>query len=69
MFKGTDYRRVIQELVFFFLPLFLFTTALAFPGGWEREAKAAEALAGKVDDLVDIKEMNPHIIVDMKYAT
>ncbi len=69
MFKGTDYHLVIQELVFFFVPLFLFTTALAFPVGWEREAKAAEALAGKVDDLVDIKEMNPHIIVDMKYAT
>ena len=69
MFKVTDYHRVIQELVFFFVPLFLFITALAFPVGWEREAKAAEALAGKADDLVDIKEMNPHIIVDMKYAT
>ncbi len=64
-----DYRHAIQKLGFFFVLLFLFTTGLAFPVYREKEVKAAEGLTGKVDDLVDIKEINSRIIVDMKYAT
>jgi D-alanyl-D-alanine dipeptidase len=59
----------MRELAFLIVILFLFTTGIAFPVGREREAKAAEELSGKADDLVDIKEINPRIIVDIKYAT
>jgi D-alanyl-D-alanine dipeptidase len=69
MFRVTGYRHAIRELAFLFVILFLFTTGIAFPVGREREAKAAEDLSGKGDDLVDIKEINPRIIVDIKYAT
>ena len=69
MFRVTGYRQAMRELGFLFVILFLFTTPLAFPVGGEREAKAAEDLSGKVDDLVDIKEINPRIIVEIKYAT
>jgi zinc D-Ala-D-Ala dipeptidase len=68
MFNVTDYRQAIRERVFFFVILFLFTSGFAFPVFAEKEVKAAEGLSRKVDDLVDIKEINPHIIVDMKYA-
>jgi len=69
MFRVTGYHHAIRELAFLFVILFLFTAGIAFPVGREREAKAAEGLSGKVDDLVDIKEINPRIIVDIKYAT
>ena len=69
VFKATDYGHAKQELVFWLVLLFLFTTGVAFPVGREKEAKAAEDLTGKGYDLVDIKEINPRIIVDMKYAT
>ncbi|MGA2955524.1 MAG: M15 family metallopeptidase [Thermodesulfobacteriota bacterium] len=68
MFNVTDYRQAVRERAFFFVILFLFTSGFAFPVFAEKEVKAAEGLSGKVDDLVDIKEINPHIIVDMKYA-
>ena len=68
MFSVTDYRQAIRERAFFFVILFLFTSGFAFPVFAEKEVKAAEGLSGKADDLVDIKEINPHIIVDMKYA-
>ncbi len=68
MFNVTDYRQAIRERAFFFVILFLFTSGFAFPVFAEKEVKAAEGLSGKADDLVDIKEINPHIIVDMKYA-
>jgi len=69
MFKATGYRHAILELAFLFVILFLFTTGIALPVCREREAKAAEELSGKADDLVDIKEINLRIIVDIKYAT
>jgi D-alanyl-D-alanine dipeptidase len=68
MFNVTGYRQAVRERAFFFVILFLFTSGFAFPVFAEKEVKAAEGLSGKVDDLVDIKEINPHIIVDMKYA-
>ena len=69
MFRVTGNHHAVHELAFLFVILFLFTAGIAFPVGREREAKAAEDLSGKVDDLVDIKEINPRVIVDMKYAT
>ena len=33
------------------------------------EVKEASARLGKVSDIVDMKQVSPHIIVDMKYAT
>lgn len=68
MFNVTDHRQAVRERAFFFVILFLFTSGFAFPVFAEKEVKEAEGLSGKVDDLVDIKEINPHIIVDMKYA-
>lgn len=68
MFNSTDYRQAIRDLTFFFTMLFLFTSGFVSPVFAQKEVKAAEGLSEKVDDIVDIKEINPRIIVDMKYA-
>ena len=45
-------------------------SAFRAPGRAPRETKAeASTSLGRLADIVDMKEVNPHIIVDMKYAT
>lgn len=62
----TDARRAIQPLVVLFVIFILLATGTAFRAWGETKAEASAHPPGKV---VDIKEVNPRIIVDMKYAT
>jgi D-alanyl-D-alanine dipeptidase len=59
----------IPKLVVLSLSLIVLSAG-AVPQVWGQSGQeGAEHLAASVSDLVDIKEINPHLIVDMKYAT
>jgi D-alanyl-D-alanine dipeptidase len=57
-------RLAILLVIFISLP-----ASMAFRAWGETKAEASAHPFGKVVDLVDIKEVNPHIMVDMKYAS
>ena len=61
-------RHTILPLAILFV-IFILTTGTAFSAWGETKEEAPVGSPGTAADLVDIKEVNPHIIVDMKYAT
>jgi D-alanyl-D-alanine dipeptidase len=65
----TDARHAIQPLIVLFVIFILLATGAAFRAWGETKEEAPVHSPGKAAELVDIKEVNPHIIVDMKYAT
>jgi D-alanyl-D-alanine dipeptidase len=67
MLKIPHDRHAIQPLAILFVIFILLTTGTAFRA-WG-ETKAGASSAHPAGNLVDIKEVNPRIIVDMKYAT
>jgi D-alanyl-D-alanine dipeptidase len=62
----TNTRHAILPLAILFVTFILLTTGTAFRAMGETKAGVSPPPAS---DLVDIKEVNPHIIVDMRYAT
>jgi len=62
----TDARHAIQPLAILFVIFILLTTGTALKALGETKAGASPHPAS---DLVNINEVNPHIIVDMRYAT
>jgi D-alanyl-D-alanine dipeptidase len=69
MLKMTHDRHVIQPLAILFLISIILTSGTAFRAWGETKAETTTHPPGKVADLVDIKKVNPRIIVNMKYAT
>jgi D-alanyl-D-alanine dipeptidase len=69
MLKKTHPRRVIQPLVIFFVIFISLPAGTAFRAWGETKADASAHPSGKAADLVDVKEISPRIVVDMKYAT
>ena len=69
MIKMTHDRHAIQSLAILFTIFVMLTTGTAFRAWAETKAEAPAHLPRKVIDIVDIKDVNPRIIVDMKYAT
>jgi D-alanyl-D-alanine dipeptidase len=65
----TDARHAIQPLVVFFVIFILLTTGTAFRTWGETKEETSAHPPARTADLVDIREVNPRIIVDMKYAT
>jgi D-alanyl-D-alanine dipeptidase len=65
MLKMTHDRRAIQKLAILFIMSTILATGLAFRARGETKAQVSAAQP----DIVDIKEVNPRIVVDMKYAT
>ena len=68
MLKIPHCRHAIQSLAIVSVILFSLTPGMAFTAWGETKAGASVHPPGKTVDLVDIKEVNPHIRVDMKYA-
>ena len=62
-------RRAILPLVILSVIFFSLQPGMASTTWGETKAEASAHPSGKTVDLVDIKEMNPHIVVDMKYAS
>jgi D-alanyl-D-alanine dipeptidase len=69
MLKLTHNRHAKQQLVILFVIFIMLTIGMAFRAWAETKVETSASLPGKVADIVDIKKMNPRIIVDMKYAT
>jgi D-alanyl-D-alanine dipeptidase len=69
MLKIIHTRHVIQPLAIFFVILVSLTSGMASTTWGETKAEASAHPSGKTTDLVDIKEVNPRIVVDMKYAS
>ena len=65
MLKMTDNRHAIQKLAILFITFIILTTGLAFRAWGEARAE----VSAHSPDIVDIKEVTPDIVVDMKYAT
>jgi len=65
----TDAHHALQPLVGLFVIVILLTTGTAFRALAETKEEAPVQPPGKAVELVDIREVNPRIIVDMKYAT
>jgi D-alanyl-D-alanine dipeptidase len=69
MLRITHYRHAIQQLAILFVIFMIFTTGIAFKAWGESKAEAAAHRSGNGSNIVDIKKVNPRIIVDIKYAT
>jgi D-alanyl-D-alanine dipeptidase len=69
MLKIPHCRHAIQPLAILFVALISFTTGIAFGAGGETKAEESAHPLGKAADLVDMKKVNPRIVVDMKYAS
>ena len=69
MLKMTHHCHTIQPLAILFVIFISLTPGMAFRAWGETKAEASAQPPGKVADMVDIKEVNPRIMVDMKYAT
>ncbi len=65
MFKMIHDRHAVQKLVILFVIFTIVTTSLAFRAWGQTNAEASVS----PPDIVDMKELNSRIIVDMKYAT
>jgi zinc D-Ala-D-Ala dipeptidase len=57
------------RLVLLFLSFLALSAGMVSPGVGQSGPEAPTHLTQKTGDLVDIKEINPHIVVDMKYST
>ena len=62
-------RHATRPWVILFAIFILFTTGTALKTWGETKAGASTYSSGKAADLVDIKEVDPRIVVDMKYST
>jgi D-alanyl-D-alanine dipeptidase len=69
MLRITHYRHARQQLAILFVIFMIFTTGIAFKAWGESKAEAAAHRSGNGSNIVDIKKVNPRIIVDIKYAT
>ena len=58
-----------KSWVIFFCIFILLTTLTAFRAWGESKTGASAHPSGKTADLVDMKEVNPRIVVDIKYST
>ncbi|HMK77218.1 MAG TPA: M15 family metallopeptidase [Thermodesulfobacteriota bacterium] len=65
----TNARRAIQPLATLFVIFIILTAGIAFRAWGETKEEAPVHPPGRAADIVDIKEVNPRIIVDMRYAT
>ncbi len=59
----------IQRLPILLVIFILLTTGAAFKAWGETKVEPSAEVSRKTADIVDLKEMSPRIIVDMKYAT
>ena len=59
----------IQPLAILFVVFILLTTGTTLRALGETKEETSAYSSQKAAELVDIKEVNPHIIVDMRYAT
>ena len=59
----------IPRLAVLSLSLILLSAGLASQGRSQNGPEAVEYLTKKPGDLIDVTKVNPHIVVDMKYAT
>jgi len=62
-------RRAMQPLAILFFIFISLTPGIAFTAWGETKAEISPHPSGNGVDLVDIKEVNPRIVVDMKYAS
>jgi D-alanyl-D-alanine dipeptidase len=69
MLKMTHTRPAIRPLAILFVTFISLTTGVAFRAWGETKAETSGHPSGKAADLVDLKEVNPRIVVDMKYAS
>ena len=69
MLETPHHYHAVRPLAVLFVIFIILTTGTAFRAWGETKAEASAPLPGRVGDLVNIKEVNPHIVVDMKYAT
>jgi len=69
MLKMIHIRHVIQPLAILFFIFISLTPGIAFTAWGETKAEVSAHPSGNGVDLVDIKEVNPRIVVDMKYAS
>ncbi len=69
MLKFKHDRYAIQSLAILLAIFIMLTIGMVSRAWGETKGEASVHLPGKVADLVDIKEVNPRIVVDMKYAT
>jgi D-alanyl-D-alanine dipeptidase len=69
MLKIICHRCAIQPWTIAFVIFVMLTAGTAFRAWGETETIVSAYPTGTVADIVDIKEVNPRIIVDMRYAT
>jgi len=69
MLKFTHDRYAIQPLAVLLIISVMLTPGIPFRAWGETKADASAHPPGKMANLVDMKEVNPRIMVDMKYAT
>jgi D-alanyl-D-alanine dipeptidase len=69
MLKLAHDRHGIQPLTILFVIFIMLAMGMASRAWGETGAEGSAYPPGNVADLVDIEEVNPHIRVDMKYAT
>jgi zinc D-Ala-D-Ala dipeptidase len=69
MLRFTYDHYAIQPLVILFVIFIMLTPGMASRAWGETKAEASAPPSKTESDLVDVKEVNPRIIVDMKYAT
>jgi D-alanyl-D-alanine dipeptidase len=69
MLKMTHDHHVKQPLAILLVIFIILNIGTEFRAWGETKAETSAHPPGKVADLIDIKKVNPRIIVDMKYAT
>jgi len=69
MLKFTQDRLAKHQLIILFVIFIMLPCGMASRAWGETKEKASSPPPEKVADLVDVKEVNPRIIVDLKYAT
>jgi len=69
MLKTIHTHRTFQPWVILFLIFISLPAGIPFRAWGETKAEASAHPSGKAADLVDMKEVNPRIVVDMKYAS
>jgi D-alanyl-D-alanine dipeptidase len=69
MLKFTQDRGAKQQLIILFVIFIMLTCGIASRVWGETKGESSAQPPERVSDLVDVKEVNPRIIVDMKYAT
>jgi D-alanyl-D-alanine dipeptidase len=69
MLKMPHTRHAKQPLAILFVIFISLLAGMAFSAWGETEAGVSASPSGKVADLVDMKEVNPRIVVDMRYAS